>query len=318
MDHGTIDVSTAKGLEVLRERIAKKPIPSSKLDESLNIATWNIREFGRKRRLNASIHFIAEILNQFDIISIVELRDDLTDLKRVMEILGPYWKVVFSDFIQDRGGNWERIGYLYDYRAVTFTGLASGATGPRKKDKKTKEYLPEITWWRNPFMASFRAGSFDFILLSAHIRWGSSQKERLKPLTMLADWVYKRRKSKFVFDKDFIVLGDFNIPKKGDELYEAVTARGLQMPKALFGVHGSNLVKDKRYDQILHSPLHDSLFSDKGGVLDFFDTGFKPLFPGVSKTKDQFTYELSDHLPLWMQLNIDTDKIKLDQMLNPK
>src|SRR6058998_2477771 len=133
MNHGDISPEIAKGLKVLQERIANAGIPSSKLDETLNIATWNIREFGKKARSEAAIHYIAEILGQFDLISVVELRDDLSDLARVLAILGPYWRVVYSDMIPDAGGNRERLGFVYDQRAVAFTGFAAEANPPRKK-----------------------------------------------------------------------------------------------------------------------------------------------------------------------------------------
>ena len=73
-------------------------------------------------------------------ISIVELRDNLTDLGRVLPILAPYWRVVYSDIIPDAGGNMERVGFIYDKRAVSVTGLAAAAHPPRKKSGK--EYLP--------------------------------------------------------------------------------------------------------------------------------------------------------------------------------
>ena len=318
MDHGNITREIALGLRVLRRRIAKANIPSSVLDESINIATWNIREFGRRRRMEASIHFIAEILNQFDLIAVTEVRDNLADLARTLKVLGPYWRAVFSDYIADAGGNRERFAYVYDKRAVTFTGLAAEADSPRKKDKKTKEYLPAISWWRKPYIASFRAGSFDFILLAAHIRWGGKAKERIAPLTLMAEWVDRRRKERHAFDKDIIVMGDFNIPAKGDRLYQAVTGKGLRMPKALFGVHGSNLARNKRYDQILHVPTLGDLFTDNGGVLDFYANSFKPLYRRVNKTKKEFTYELSDHLPLWIQLDVNREEAKLDQIIRSK
>ena len=47
MHHGKITKPIADGLIELRKRIEKGGIPSSKLDETLNLATcWNIREFG--------------------------------------------------------------------------------------------------------------------------------------------------------------------------------------------------------------------------------------------------------------------------------
>lgn len=47
MHHGNIDANTAQGLKELRRRIAACNIPSSKLDETLLLATWNIRDFGK-------------------------------------------------------------------------------------------------------------------------------------------------------------------------------------------------------------------------------------------------------------------------------
>ncbi|MFN9704495.1 MAG: hypothetical protein ACK595_06695 [Planctomycetota bacterium] len=51
----------------------------------------------------------------------------MRDLAEVTQFLGPYWKVVFSDYIQDAGGNRERVAFVYDQRAVAFTGLVSTA-----------------------------------------------------------------------------------------------------------------------------------------------------------------------------------------------
>ncbi|QLH05424.1 endonuclease [Nitrosopumilus oxyclinae] len=318
MLHENIDAQTAKGIKELRNRIK---VPSSVVDEKINIATWNIRAFGKKKRDKASIHYIAEVLSNFDLIAITELAENLNDLKRVIDVLGPYWKVVFSDIAMDRGGNSERIGYLYDKRVVTFTGLAAEADPFRKKNKKTGEYEPEITWWRSPYLASFRAGRFDFVLLTAHIRWGKGAIDRYDPLLQLAEWVEKRRKSKHVVDKDIIVMGDFNIPNEKSPLYDAITTYNLQMPKSLLGKHGTNLAKKKRYDQILYYKRHTKNINDEGGVVDFYKKDFRKLYPKKKfpdMDKESFTYEMSDHLPLWIQLDIWTDDEELDQLIRKK
>jgi len=324
MFHGTMNLETAKGLKELRKRIKAAKIPPSTLDRTLNLATWNIREFGRKRngkqRSKAAIHYIAEILSQFDVIGITEVREDLNDLNRVMDILGPYWRVVFSDFNTDRAGNRERMAYLYDKRAATFTGLAAEADPPRKKNRTTGKYIPLISWWRSPYMASFRAGNFDFILISAHIRWGSGADARIAPLKALAEWIDKRRREKHVVDQDIILMGDFNIPKLDDDLFKAITSKGLSIPKSLRGLeHGSNLQGNKRYDQILHDQCHTTTLGAKGGVLDFYCGNWRGLFPKSEYPdldKKEFTYQLSDHLPLWVQLDTWTDDEELDQMIN--
>jgi len=133
---------------------------------------------------------------------------------------------------------------------------------------------------------------------------------------MLADYVEERTVKDTAIDKDVIVMGDFNIPSKESALYKAVTKRGLEMPAALAGLHGSNLAKDKRYDQILHNPKYTTSFMNKGGVLDFFGSGWGKLFPEAKSPKDpKYTFELSDHLPLWMLVNVATDQEQLDELL---
>ena len=312
MNHGNVSPEIARGLLVLKDRITAAKIAPSKIDESLNVATWNIREFGKKARTEAAIHYIAEVIGQFDLVGVVELRDDLTDLGRVLQVLGPTWRAVYSDMIPDAGGNRERIAFVYDKRAATFNGLAAEANPPRKK--KGKEYLSEESWWRSPYMASFRSGNFDFVVLSAHIRWGDKEADRIGELAMLAEWVDAKRKEPHAEDKDVIVMGDFNIPDKAGDLFAAITKKGLRIPDALANLtFGSNLAKDKNYDQILHHPIYPANFSNGGGVLDFYVGDHKPLFPDL--TKDKFTYEMSDHLPLWVQINTDIDGFKLEQIV---
>ena len=310
--HGKVDADTARGILKLRHRIK---VPSPILDEKINIATWNIREFGRRKRKTASIHYIAEILSYFDLIAITELRENTKDLERVMKILGPYWKVIYSDTAMDRAGNKERIGYLFDKRVITFTGLAAEADPIRKK--QGENYVPTMDWWRSPYMISFKAGKFDFVLLTAHIRW-DKERNRIKALENLAVWIDKRRKSKNVKDKDIIVMGDFNIPKVGDRLYKAITSKGLKAPKQLLATHGTNLAKNKRYDQIFYYPEQAQKVLD-GGAVDFYNGDIESLYPPSkygSLSKAAYTFEMSDHLPIWIQLSVWNDDKELKKIID--
>ncbi|WP_033922978.1 endonuclease/exonuclease/phosphatase family protein [Sphingomonas sp. 37zxx] len=315
MFHGNVSLEIAEGLKLLRKRIDTAGIPPSKLDETLNIATWNIREFGKKRRTQAAIHYIAEIIGQFDLVGIVETRDNLQDLQRILPILGPYWDAVYSDAITDDGGNSERICYVFDSRACIFNGLAAEASPPRAK--RGTEYLSDASWWRAPYYASFRAGNYDFIALTVHVRWGNGIAARAAEIQGLANWIDGKIKDKAREDIDWIVMGDFNIPSRQSATFAALTSTGLTIPKALLkDEFGSNLARDKRYDQIMHFGHHGDDFTLAGGVLDFYASDHKPLFPDL--TKDQFTYQLSDHLPLWVQINTDIDGAVLDQLIQRK
>lgn len=61
----SVSKEIATGLQVLKARIAAAKIPSFRLDESFNLATWNIREFGKVARNEAIIHYIAEVLGPY-------------------------------------------------------------------------------------------------------------------------------------------------------------------------------------------------------------------------------------------------------------
>jgi len=302
----------ASGLQVLKARIAAARIPSSKLDESFNLATWNIREFGNVPRSEAAIHYIAEVLGQFDLISVIEVRDNLHDLARVLDVLGPYWRAVYSDALTDAGGNRERVAFVYDKRQIIFNGMASAAFSTRIQ--QGTEWVPELNWWRPPYLASFKSGSFDFVLFAVHIRWGATDAGRLAEIQGVADWISEKVKLASWIDRDIFVMGDFNIPDLSGPLFKAITSGGLIIPEALINnAFGSNLAKNMRYDQILHLPQYPENFTNTGGVLDFYAGDYQPLFPDLSLL--EFTFQMSDHLPLWIQVNTDIEGHKLDQII---
>jgi len=322
MHHGPVTPEIAAGLLVLKNRIEAAKIPPSKLDETINLAVWNIREFGKVRRTEPAIHYIAEILGQFDLIAIVELRDKLEDLSRVLRYLGDTWRVVYSDWIDDSGGNKERVAFLFDRRAVIHNGLAAEIDAPRSK--KTKEYLATQSFWRAPYMCAFRAGNFDFISIATHARWGDSLGARQAELQMLSDWIDTRFKDKFVEDHDLLVMGDFNTAKLTDPIFGALASHGLKVPKPLIQltvgdrvIGGSNLGYDARYDQILHLPTIPENFTNRGGALDFFidDAHINELFPGKKYSRAKFTFQMSDHLPIWIQIKTDIDGFRLNQIV---
>jgi endonuclease/exonuclease/phosphatase family metal-dependent hydrolase len=322
MHHGPVTPEIAQGLLVLKQRIEAAKIPPSRLDDTVNIAVWNIREFGKKKRTTAALHYIAEILGQFDLIALVELRDNLDDMGEVMRYLGQSWQLVYSDWIDDSGGNKERTGFLFDRRAVVFNGLAAEIDAPRVKDGV--EWLAPQSFWRAPYMCSFRSGNFDFLAIAMHARCGDSIEGRRAELQMLGDWIGTRFASKYVEDNDLLVLGDFNVPKLDDSLFKALTSSGLRIPKQLKQlkagdavIGGANLGKDARYDQILHRPTVPENFCNNGGVLDFFvdDAHIEELFPGKNYTRDRFSFQMSDHMPVWIQINVNIDTFRLDQIV---
>ena len=292
-------------------------MPQSILDETTNLATWNIREFGRRPRLPKSLHYIAELIGRFDLVALTEVRRDLSDLLRVMERLPPLWDFVERDYGSDRAANKELVAYVLDKRVVGFTGLAAEADPPRKRNKQGR-CAPSFTWWRAAYIASFRSGNFDLAVVTVHLRWGSGEEERVVPMKELATWARKRSRDERGFDRDLLVVWGMNIPSRDSELFRAARRHGLKLPGRLAELRESeataNLPRKAVYDQILHHATDPARFTDNAGAVDFYMGDHRGLYPEIDLLRD-FTCQMSDHLPLWIQLDTRIEHEQLDSML---
>ena len=126
---------------------------------------------------------------------------------------------------------------------------------------------------------------------------------RLAEIQALASWA-EARALRSAAPTALVLAGDMNVPDTKSPLYRALLKRGLTIPKALLGAHGTNLAANKRYDQILHLPFLAERFTERAGVLDYYRGDFRPLFPRVRMGKEELTRELSDHLPLWAEMRV--------------
>jgi hypothetical protein len=107
------------------------------------------------------------------------------------------------------------------------------------------------------------------------------------------------------------------LPEKLSECQYAQTEPTFHHPVGDRVIEGSNLGFDARYDQILHRATIPENFSNKGGALDFYidDASIEALFPGKDYSRTKFTYQMSDHLPIWIQVKTDIDGFRLDQIV---
>ncbi len=102
----------------------------------LRLATWNIREFDSEKygkRLEESLYYIAEIIAQFDLVAIQEVREDREALDGVMELLGPGWRYIATDVTEGAAGNRERMVFVYNAHKVFFGNVAGEVVLPSAK-----------------------------------------------------------------------------------------------------------------------------------------------------------------------------------------
>ena len=90
---------TAQRLLLLREKLAEQ-VPQRTINETLLLATWNVRDFDASKygfRSDEAMYYIAEIISHFDLVAVQEVNADLAALHRLMTILGDWWKFIVTD-----------------------------------------------------------------------------------------------------------------------------------------------------------------------------------------------------------------------------
>ncbi len=318
----TPPAAVQQDLNQLREAL-DSAIPSKQVDRNLLIATWNIRAFGDltdawtagsddspKRDLRG-LRAIADIIARFDVIAIQEVTGNLRALRHLLKYLGPQWTFLMTDVTRGGQGNGERMAFVFDQRRVQLSGLASELVVP-------PDWLDELApdslsrqFARTPYAVSFRAGSSTFILVTLHVHYGKHASERIPELQGIARWLDDWATRSNRWHHNLIALGDFNIDRRGDALWQAFTSTGLTVPEALHQVRRSIFTREgddpqlgKFYDQI-------AWFSDASGKarlsMPLLNAGSFDFLPHVYGDQDlskaSISYRLSDHYPLWAEFS---------------
>jgi endonuclease/exonuclease/phosphatase family metal-dependent hydrolase len=322
-DYSKIDATkpegrrTAKKLYELRAAL-RKEIPKSERDGNLIIASWNLRELGRSKRLPESIHYVAEIMSRFDVVAVQEVRGDLGDLKRVLDVLGPWWKYLLTDVTVGTRGNDERLAFIYNSRKVDFGGFSHNIVLDPKAEG--------IPFSRTPYQVGFHAGWFRFQICTTHAYYGEARPDeatRRAEIRQLAEFLAERAKDdegQRAWARHTILLGDFNIFKTTDKTRSDIEVAGFVFPKQLANLT-SGFGKDGRhYDQIaFHTASRvfgPRLKNAKMGAFDFFQHVFKDdeaaTYGVAAKAYPQWrTHQVSDHKPLWLAFTTDASDVRL-------
>lgn len=300
---------------LLALRGALEAIPKKHLDHNLIVASWNLRDFGSTRlnpepRLPECHYYIAEILDRFDVTAIQEVNDNMAEFGKLMRILGNHYDYIATDVTEGAAGNGERMVFVYDRRKVSFRNIAGEIVLPNGKEAVTQ-------FARTPFVVSFQCGWLKFDLCTAHLYYGDEagpgKKKRVEEIRKLGKFMMKRAKKS---STNTFILGDFNVVGPQDETWTALQESGFTMPDAIRDVR-TNIDEEKYYDRIAFSSVREEVkFTEtqSGGTFRFFDHVFRDgdadHYAGLRKNKaDAFrkwsTWQMSDHLPLWVQIETD-------------
>ena len=304
----------AKRLIDLRQTIRASDL-GNRGHENLVIGSWNIRAFdeGAPRR-DESYHYIAEIIDHFDICAVQEVKQDIEPLKRLVRHLGPNWSYFVTDVTEGRLGNKERQAFIFNTDRVQFRNVVGEIT--LSKD----ELIDGDQIARTPFFASFQAGWFRFTLVSVHIIFGEDKAKRRAEIAALSKRINKRAKTD---GEVYVLIGDMNIEKREDDIFKGLSDHGLTVP--FFGP--TNLGGTKYYDQIAFTGDRVKTHLVRSGAIDwrgdvYGDADKATYLPMVKAAreaagKDMYanwdtayqnyfaSFEMSDHLPIWVEIKTD-------------
>ena len=297
----------AARLVALRQQL-RTEIKDKRRPNSLIIGSWNLQAFdGGRPRLSESYHYIAEIIDHFDICALQEIKPDLGPLKRLLRLLGPNWDYFVTDVNTQDDGNSERTAFVFNKNKVQFRNLI----GEIVLDASIV-HLP-----RSPFFAAFQAGWFKFVLCTTHVVFGDEDDlaSRAREVRAVADALSARAKAE---DQVFVLLGDLNITNHDDEIMAALRAGGFEAPD----LGATNLGGTNHFDHIAFSDpdtktrfLNAASFDWRGSVFRNVDMEHYRPIAAIQRDKPQpdfaggyrrwMSFEMSDHLPVWMELEVD-------------
>jgi len=261
--------------------------------KTAKIAAFNIQIFGKTKSDKTDVMTVlTKIVREFDVVLIQEIRDASEQtipnfIEKINQIEGATYSFIQSPRL-GRTTSKEAYAYLYNTETVQFI--------------QGSDYVYTDTndvFEREPYIASFKIGNFDFVLAGIHIKPEDAYNE-IGNLTSVVSSIQTAKPK----EKDIIIMGDFNAD--GSYFNEDDT---------------SNLFKASEYNWIITNDIDTTVKTDytydRIVVLDTtlnheYDAGTAQAFyfdQAYGLTNQTFVEKISDHYPIFAQYktNLEDD-----------
>jgi len=309
--------------QLRRLAAALDQVVPAKAARNLLVGTWNVRGFDKVTpkwrsvsgdspiRDLSNILSIAEIVRRFDVMAVQEVRRSAQAFLAMMQVLGEGWAFLVTDVTRGPQGNNERLAFVFDRQRVRPSGLACELV-VAAEDAGISEDALKGQFARTPYAASFACGPHPFTLVTLHVLYGERPGDRVPELKEIARWLARWAREGDEWGTNLMALGDFNIDRKDDPLYQAFVGTGLQPPDGL------NYVPRTVFDDPApdaspdHAHFYDQIawFTGAQGVpalsLQYANAGMfnfaDGLIPATSTV--QLSWRISDHFPLWVEFEL--------------
>ena len=253
--------------------------------ETVKIAAFNIQVFGEAKSQKGDVMTVlAKIVREFDVVLIQEIRDASGQtipnfVERINQIEGPNYSFIISERL-GRSTSKEAYAYVYNTEMVA---LIQGS------DYVYSDF--NDVFEREPYIASFKIGNFDFVLVGIHTKPDNAYNE-IGNLTLVVSSIQTAKPN----EKDIIVMGDFNADGTYFDEDDASNLFKASEYKWLMRNDMDTMVKTNyTYDRIvvLDATFNHEYNSNTAQVF-YFDQVY-----GLNN--QTFVSEVSDHYPVFAQ-----------------
>lgn len=253
--------------------------------ETAKIAAFNIQVFGEAKSQKGDVMTVlAKIVREFDVVLIQEIRDASGQtipnfVERINQIEGPNYSFIISERL-GRSTSKEAYAYVYNTEMVA---LIQGS------DYVYSDF--NDVFEREPYIASFKIGNFDFVLVGIHTKPDDAYNE-IGNLTLVVSSIQTAKPN----EKDIIVMGDFNADGTYFDEDDASNLFKASEYKWLMRNDMDTMVKTNyTYDRIvvLDATFNHEYNSNTAQVF-YFDQVY-----GLNN--QTFVSEVSDHYPVFAQ-----------------
>jgi len=259
--------------------------------ETAKIAAFNIQIFGKTKSQKEDVMAVLrDIVREFDIVLIQEIRDASEQtipnfVEELNQMQGPNYNFIRSERL-GRTTSKEAYAYIYNTETIRFI-----------QDSDYVYNDVEDVFEREPYIASFRAGNFDFVIVGIHTKPDDAYNE-IGNLTSVVSSIQTANPN----ENDVIVMGDFNADGSYfDEDSNSNMFRSYEYNWLITNDMDTMVKTDYTYDRIvvLDATLnHEFVAGSAHGF--YFDQVY-----GLNN--ETFISEISDHYPVFAQYKINLE-----------
>ena len=273
--------------EILVPDVEEAPAEAEPSDETsyIKIASFNIQVFGQSKINKPEVmNTLFKIIRRYDVVAIQEVRSKEQNVIPALLNLVNDENTEYDYVLSERLGRTtskEQYAFVYNTKTVELIPNSSYVVDDS-----------DDVFEREPFVAFFQSGNFDFKIVNNHIKPDDADKE-LSQLAVVINNIYDSSS-----EKDIIVLGDMNADGSYFNEQELTTILPLWVQLIGNDKDTTVAVSDNTYDRMMaRDTTANAEYIGTSGVFRW-DTEY-----GVIDA--DFIKKVSDHYPVYAEFRTD-------------